>query len=101
MKEMVLISEVSNLSREIRSLHRDGITRPSPGVGRLQQWNVSLTNLDVDAAESTIGAQDFDLHATTKLQLSHLLGEWEEPDIPPSARKNATCLLYTSGAADE
>ena len=101
MKEMGLISEVSNLSREIRSLHRDGITRPSPGVGRLQQWNVSLTNIDDDATGSTIGAQYFDLHATTKLQLSHLLGEWEEPDIPPSARKNATPWNDAQGSVND
>lgn len=83
MQEMVLISEISNLSKKIRSFQRAGIKRSNPNPARLQQWNMSLAS----ASEESTVAQDFDLHATTKLQLTHMLGEWEEPDIPPSARK--------------
>ena len=84
MQEMVLISEISNLSKEIRSLRQAGMKRSNPDPARLRQWNMPLAC----ASEESTAEQEFDLHATTKLQLTHMLGEWEEPDIPPSARKN-------------
>ena len=97
MQEMVLISEISNLSKELRSLQRAGMKRSNPHPAQLQQWNMSLAS----ASEESTVAQDFDLHATTKLQLTHMLGEWEEPDIPPSARKNDTPWNDAQGSVND
>ena len=88
MQEMILISEISNLSQEIINFHHAGTKRQRPNANQLLQWNMSSGLLSEEGSGSNMGMPELDLHATTKFQLSQLLGEWEEPDIPPSARKN-------------
>lgn len=86
MQEMVLISEVAHLSKEIKSLNRMGVTR-SPD-DQSYPWDTSLATLS--DGTSTLGDTDckeFDLHASTKIQLINILGEWEEPEVPLNLRK--------------
>ena len=88
MQEMVLISEVSNLSREVNkekyvpgALARGGDDANAP-------WGLSSSLMRPHGSSD---ADELNLHASRKMQIDQLLGEWEEPEVPPSARKVSIC----------